>query len=60
MARYEYCIVELPYDGYSGWDSKGINGLAAKGWRVVAGGGAGGQGGGHGFERNWVVMEREV
>ena len=55
MARYEYRIVDL-----SDMNSDRINSLAAEGWRVVAGGGAGGATSGGGFDHNWVVMERQV
>jgi len=43
-----------------GFDTSTMNELAMEGWRVVAGGGAGGESGGGGFESGWVVMELQV
>jgi len=62
MATYEYRIVELNRSiGDETLADHAINSLAKKGWRVVAGGGAGGSGGpDYWVERQWVVMEREV
>ena len=66
MATYEYRIVHLRVEGpkpphLTRFSSAEMNRLAAKGWRVVAGGGAGGASqGSRVFDDEWVVMEREV
>jgi hypothetical protein len=67
MATYEYRIVQVRIDYQRGrstgtkFSATKMNQLAAEGWRVVAGGGAGGASQGHSeFEEQWVVMEREV
>jgi hypothetical protein len=62
MATYEYRIVQVMINSRGGrvFSSGEMDQLAKGGWRVVAGGGAGGMADGHQFENNWVVMEREV
>jgi len=67
MATYEYRIVHLRVEdptrrmSHIGFNPAEMNRLAAKGWRVVAAGGAGGASQGHRvFDDEWVVMEREV